>query len=79
MEQMQQLLPRTAQDHIFNSCRSDDIFGRLGVGQGTGVVMAVPLPVFFAQWRLIRRICGKQPDRSLAATYLMVPHEHKTP
>ena len=34
MEQMEQLLTRTAQDHFCNSCRSDEVFGRLGVGVG---------------------------------------------
>jgi len=39
--------------------------------------MAVPLRVFFCSV-VFRRICGRQPDTSLAATYLMVPHEHKS-
>jgi len=29
------------------------------------------------QWRLFRRTCGRQPDVSLRATYLMVPREHE--
>ena len=32
MEQMEQLLPRTAKDHFSNSCRSDEIFCLAGVG-----------------------------------------------
>ena len=34
MEQMEQLLPRSAQDHFCNSCRSDEIFRRVWVGVG---------------------------------------------
>jgi len=32
MEQMEQLLPRAAQDHFRNSCKSDEIFWRWGWG-----------------------------------------------
>ena len=30
-----------------------------------------------SQWRLLRRTCGRQPDVSLAATYLKVPRERE--
>jgi len=42
--------------------------------------MAVPLPVdYFLLSGSFRLIGGRQPDTSLAATYLMVPHENKAP
>jgi hypothetical protein len=30
-----------------------------------------------AQWRLFRRRCGRLPDTSITAAYLMVPREHE--
>ena len=42
MEQMEQLLSRTAKDHLSHSCKSDEILGDEG-GEGVGCCSAVSL------------------------------------
>jgi len=49
------------------------------VGKGSSGDVATACRLFFAQWLLFWRIGGRQPDTSLAATYLIVPHVHKAP